>query len=100
MTEKDVHETQDAALGRYMRLKRTHAIALERATVIAREMSDFSSELRGGARKFMMPGFQMPAWINREIVAQLISDISTAETEMQKARDHAMTLGVALERNQ
>lgn len=100
MTEQDIQATQDAALGRYMRLKRTRAVAHERIEAVASQMAACAADLRQGARKVGSLAFEAPPWLNSKVVCDLIADLQTAETEMQRARERVVALGVALEANQ
>lgn len=100
MTEQDVQAAQDAALGRYMRLKRIHAVATERVAKVGREMSEFAGELRQGAKSFQLPGVPLPEWLDAGKIRELLADLVNAEQEMRQARDRAITLGVALEKDQ
>jgi len=97
MTEKDVQDEQDAAVGQYMRLKQNLETARERIQKIAQQMHDvaktISSKTAGELATFDFHSF---VWLNPEAVKNLAEDQVRAEEEAMNAREKAMRLGAAL----
>jgi hypothetical protein len=97
MTEKDVQETQDAALGQYMRLKQNAAVAETRLKEVSARMSKVASELyRRDAEELVSFTFESYAWLNPEVIRALAQDVIKAKQEAQNAREKAVQVGVAI----
>ena len=97
MTEENVQELQDKALGQYTRLKKNLPAARERLETVGKEMSNVGSDLRNKPVQHWI-GFKFASfsWLNVSTLEQLASDIQTAENEVQQAKIKAINLGVAL----
>lgn len=97
MTEKNVQEIQDAALGQYTRLKQTLAAAEQRLRSVTATMSAVASQLsRRDAEELVTFAFEGNDWLNVGVIQALAKDVVKAKQEMGNAREKAVNLGVAI----
>jgi len=97
MTEENVQESQDKALGQYTRLKANLAAAKARIEKTGSEMSAVGSDLRSKpAQHWIGFSFASFPWLNKDAIQKLAHDLETAEKEVDAARIKAINLGVAI----
>jgi hypothetical protein len=97
MTEANVRELQDQALGQYTRLKQNLVAAKARMEKTGKEMYRVGAELESyRVRDWAGFSFSSFPWLNQEFLNGLAQDIVTAEHEVQQAKSKAASLGVAL----
>jgi len=97
MTEENVQEMQDKALGQYTRLKQTLAQTDARVKAISKEMREISYELESKpSSHFIGMNWESKTWLNIEAVKAALADVERARREMQTAKDKAISLGVAI----
>lgn len=97
MTEENVQELQDKALGQYTRLKATLAAAKARIEKTGSEMSQVASELRSKpAQHWIGFSFANYPWLNGEAIQKLAHDLETAQKEVEDAKIKAINLGVTI----
>jgi len=97
MTEDNVQELKDKALGQYTRLKADFAAAKARIEQTGEEMSRVGSELRTRpAQHWIGFSFSSYPWLNKDAIQKLAHDLETAEQEASQAKIKAINLGVAI----
>jgi len=94
MTEANVRELQDQALGQYTRLKQNLVAAKTRMEETGHEMSNVGAELRNkSSRQWAEFSFSAYPWLNKEYLVGLAQDIMIAEREVSDAKIKAINLG-------
>ena len=97
MSETDVTQEQDAARGKYYRLKETFAVAEARKLKAAEQMKQLARELCDKPISHWVGfNFEERLWLNVDGLKQILSDAERAQNEMNQARSRAINLGVAI----
>jgi hypothetical protein len=97
VTEKNVQEIEDAALGAYVRSRKALEIAKERVNQVSAQMRQFSIELSLCSGTDLSPArIESVPWLNPTVIRDLAADVTQAETALDAARRKAVRLGVAV----
>lgn len=98
MTEENVQDLQDKALGQYIRLKNNLAATKERIGNTAREMESVALDLKNKPFSHWLDSpFQKYAWLNSEGLSRILAEVLRAEKDLETARNKAVSLGAAIE---
>jgi hypothetical protein len=98
MTEENVQDLQDKALGQYIRLKNNLAATKERIGGAAKEMEALALDLKNKPFSHWLDSpFHKFVWLDSEGLARLLADVLRAEKELETARNKAISLGAPVE---
>jgi hypothetical protein len=98
MTEENVQDLQDKALGQYIRLKHNLAATKERIGATAREMESLALDLKNKPFGYWLESTpQKYAWLDSEGLSRVLAEVLRAEKDLETARNKAISLGARVE---
>jgi hypothetical protein len=98
MTEENVQDLQDKALGQYIRMKKNLAVTKERIGHAAKEMESLALDLKNKPFSHWLDSpFHKYVWLDSEGLSRLLAEVLRAEKDLETARSKAMSLGAAIE---
>ncbi len=96
MTDENVQDLQDKAVGQYTRLKQALTAAKTRMAKTGKEMESVGCDLLNRRTpEWVGFVFESYPWLNHEYIKNLAQEIVTAEREVNDAKTKAVQLGVA-----
>jgi len=93
MTERNLQDEKDQALGRYVRLKQAAADAVTEVNEIASQIELFADQFRIDPRELALESYP---WLNPNGVKAAIATLDKAEHEVEEAAAKALALGVII----
>ena len=97
MTEENVQDLQDRALGQYIRLKNNLAATKERIGAAAKEMESLALDLKNKPFSHWLEFTPNKyAWLDSEGLSRILAEVLRAEKDLEVARNKAISLGVSV----
>jgi ribosome recycling factor len=93
MSEQDVENLEDSAIGKCIRLKRNLAAVQMIAAEKAEEMRALANHLTKNPEMITVQSYD---WLQADSIQAVVSDIKRAQAELAEANDAARALGVTI----